>query len=272
MLSPDTTAACRNRAACGVSEPSSTSSSRRAARTTNLRMLTAENPREMPLSTTCTRCPAGSVASTNGRLTSTRRPLAFSSRSTSSSTCSAVRIVVVSSCRPSRATNTRDGSLIQISSTPGSSRYSCSGPNPATRASSSSSIADWSATGSTAPERLVRSCSPTTSSAMRRTAARSTSGSTPWRRTASRSRVSRSSTVVRPLAADSTGTPQAREKRRGRGESAPRSHPVTSLRRQSVEKPSPTGSREAFETWAARTGRLSRAGVGRWRTPHPRGQ
>ena len=39
---------------------------------------------------------------------------------------------MVSSATPSRATNTREGSLIQISSTEGSSKYCCSGPYPAT--------------------------------------------------------------------------------------------------------------------------------------------
>ena len=52
-----------------------------------MRMLTAEKPREMPSSTTCSRWPSGSIASTNGLLTSTRRPLDLSIRSTSSVTC-----------------------------------------------------------------------------------------------------------------------------------------------------------------------------------------
>ena len=46
-------------------------------------------------------------------------------------------IRLVSSCRPLRATKTRLGSLIQTSSTVGSSRNGCSGPNPDTRATSS---------------------------------------------------------------------------------------------------------------------------------------
>ena len=82
--------------------------------------------------TTCSREPSGSIASTNGVDRSTRRPEDFSIFSTRSRTSSAVRIVVVSSCTPRRAMNTLVGSLIQISSTVGSSRYFCSGPKPAT--------------------------------------------------------------------------------------------------------------------------------------------
>ena len=44
---------------------------------TNLRMLTADQPRLMPSSTTWSRWPSGSIASTNGRLMSIRRPTAL---------------------------------------------------------------------------------------------------------------------------------------------------------------------------------------------------
>ena len=64
---------------------------------------------------------------------SIRRPLLFSIRSTSSCTCAADRIRLVSSCRPRRATKTRLGSLIHTSSTVGSSSSGWSGPNPETR-------------------------------------------------------------------------------------------------------------------------------------------
>ena len=121
-LSPARTDASRKAAACSVRLPSATRSCSRAARTTNLRTLTAEKPREMPSSTTCSRCPSGSIASTNGWDRSMRRPLDLSIRSTSSCTCAELRIVDVSSCRPARATNTRLGSLIHTSSTVGSSR------------------------------------------------------------------------------------------------------------------------------------------------------
>ena len=121
-LSPARTDASRNDAACSVRLPSPTRSCSREARTTNLRMFTAEKPRLMPSSTTCSRCPSGSIASTNGCERSMRRPLDFSIRSTSSWTCAALSSVEVSSWRPARATNTRDGSLIQTSSTVGSSR------------------------------------------------------------------------------------------------------------------------------------------------------
>jgi hypothetical protein len=122
MLSPAVTAASRKRAACSDRLSSPTRSAIRVARTTNLRMFTAEKPRAMPSSTTWRRCPSGSIASTNGWETSTRRPLDLSIRSTSSCTWAAVRIVEVSSCLPPRATKTRLGSLIQTSSTVGSSR------------------------------------------------------------------------------------------------------------------------------------------------------
>ena len=126
----------------------------------------------MPSSTTCSRCPSGSIASTNGWLMSMRRPLDLSIRSTSSCTCAVLSIRLVSSCRPLRAMNTRLGSLIQTSSTLGSSRNGCSGPKPETRATSSPTTASTSGTGATTPVRLRSSWSRTTPSAMRRTSAR----------------------------------------------------------------------------------------------------
>ncbi|MEZ5092149.1 hypothetical protein [Nocardioides sp.] len=86
------------------------------------------------------------------------------------------------------------GSLIQISSTVGSSRNSCSGPNPDTRATSSATIAAGSGTGSTAPVSDRSSCSRTAASAIRRTCAASACGSTPSRRTTARTRASSAST------------------------------------------------------------------------------
>ncbi len=194
MLRPARTDASRNDAACGVREPSSTRPSSRAARRMNLRMLTAEKPRLIPSSTTWRRCPSGSIASTNGRLTSTRRPLDLSIRSTSSVTCAVVSIRLVSSWRPLRAMKTRLGSLIQISSTDGSSRNGWSGPKPETRATSSPTTESTSGTGATAPVRLRSSCSRTTPSASRRTTEESRCGSTPSRRTSSRTCRSSSST------------------------------------------------------------------------------
>ena len=132
MLRPADTAASRNAAHCAVIVPRDTRSSRWVARTTNLRMFTDQCARVMSGIATCSRDPSGSIASTNGVDRSTRRPEDFSIFSTRSRTSSAVRIVVVSSCTPRRAMNTLVGSLIQISSTVGSSRYCCSGPKPAT--------------------------------------------------------------------------------------------------------------------------------------------
>ena len=65
-LSPLTTAASRNVAACAVSVPRGTRSSTVRARTTNLRTLTAQCSRVMSGMTTCSRLPSGSIASTNG--------------------------------------------------------------------------------------------------------------------------------------------------------------------------------------------------------------
>ena len=181
--------------------------SSRAARSTNLRMLTAEKPRLMPSSTTCSRWPSGSIASTNGWLMSIRRPLDLSIRSTSSCTCAAVSIRLVSSCRPLRATKTRLGSLIQISSTAGSSRNGCSGPKPDTRATSSPTTASTSGTGATAPVRLRSSCSRTTLSAIRRTTTASRCGSTPSLRTSARTRSSSDSTSSTRASASVMRTP-----------------------------------------------------------------
>ncbi len=89
----------------------------------------------------------------------------------------------MSSCRPRRAMKTRLGSLIQISSTSGSSRKGWSGPKPETRAISSPTTAAGSATGTTAPVRLRSSWRRTTSSAIRRTRPASRWGSTPSERT-----------------------------------------------------------------------------------------
>src|SRR3954469_69110 len=75
MFKPAWTDASRNDAAWSARLPSATRSCSRAARTTNLRMFTAEKPREMPSSTTCRRWPCGSIASTNGWDRSMRRPL-----------------------------------------------------------------------------------------------------------------------------------------------------------------------------------------------------
>ena len=122
MFSPAATAASRKRATCAGSVPNPTSSSRLCAESTNLRMFTAMCRRVMSGITTCSRDPSGIVASTNGVLMSIRRPEVRSIRSTRSASSPGARIVVVSSERPRRATNTRPGSLTQISSTSGSSR------------------------------------------------------------------------------------------------------------------------------------------------------
>ena len=81
---------------------------------TNFRMFTDQCRRVMSGMTTCSRLPSGSIASTNGVLRSTRRPVVLSIFSTRSRTCASPRIVVVSSERPRRATKTRPGSLIQF--------------------------------------------------------------------------------------------------------------------------------------------------------------
>ena len=110
-LRPLATAASRKVAACLGSVPRRTRSSRWSALTTNLRTLTCQCVRLMSGMTTCSREPSGRVASTNGLLRATRRPLLLSIRSTRSRTSSAVRIVGVSSAMPPRATKTLLGSL-----------------------------------------------------------------------------------------------------------------------------------------------------------------
>ncbi len=72
-------------------------------------------------------------------------------RSTSSSTSEGLNTTVVSSCSPCRATKTRPGSLIQISSTSGSSSNRVNAPNPPMRWCSSSTSS--SVRGGSPPER-----------------------------------------------------------------------------------------------------------------------
>ncbi len=153
-LSPDETAASRNVAACAVIVPRPTRSSRWVARTTNLRMFTDQCWRVMSGIATCRREPSGSIASTNGVDRSTRRPEDLSIFSTRSRTSSPVRIVVVSSCTPRRAMKTLVGSLIQISSTVGSSRYFCNGPKPATASKTWRAASPASASCGRLPDRL----------------------------------------------------------------------------------------------------------------------
>ena len=106
-------AAARDARTCGCSRPS--------------------GRRVMSGMTTCRRLPSGSIASTNGVDRSTRRPEVFSIRSTRSRTSPSVEDRSWSArCDPLRATKTRPGSLIQISSIVGSSSNRCSGPKPAT--------------------------------------------------------------------------------------------------------------------------------------------
>ena len=57
---------------------------------------------------------------------------------------------MVSSDRPCRATNTRPGSLIQISSTARSSKNRCSGPKPATWSNTLRAVASASPSGGSA--------------------------------------------------------------------------------------------------------------------------
>jgi len=140
-LMPATTEASRNRAHCGVIVPRRTSSSRRFARTTNFRTLTAQCRRVTSGITTCSREPSASDASTNGLDRSTRRPLARNISSTRSWTCSSLSTVPVRIGRPALATNTLSGWLIQISSISGSSKYPCNGPSPITRSATALAIA-----------------------------------------------------------------------------------------------------------------------------------
>ena len=128
MFAPASTLMRRNSAAWRVSESSSTSCVSERMLRRNLRMFTAQCARVTSGMATCRREPSGSDASTNGEERSTRRPECCSIRSTSSRTSRSDSTTVVSSGTPSRATNTRVGELIQISSTVGSSKNGCSGP------------------------------------------------------------------------------------------------------------------------------------------------
>jgi hypothetical protein len=99
--------------------------------------------------TACSRDPSGIVASRNGVDMPIRRSEVRSTRSTRSASSPGATIVV-SSLRPRRTTNTRPGSLIRISSASGSSSQRCSGPNPATRSSTSRTTASGSTIGGSA--------------------------------------------------------------------------------------------------------------------------
>lgn len=148
---PAVTAASRKRAARGVSDPWDTRSSNRWARAMYLRMFTAHALAVIGGMATCNRSPPTRAASTKGWEMSSRRPEDRSIRSTRSRTDWWSRIVVVSSGRPERAMKIRPGSLIQISSTAGSSRYCWSGPRPATESSSSFATPSESPRAGTSP-------------------------------------------------------------------------------------------------------------------------
>ena len=208
MFRPAATAPSRNRAACSVNVPSATISSNDATLRMNLRMLTAMWARVICGITTCSRDPSGNMASTNGVLKSMRRPDVRSIRSTRSATWSAVRITVVSSERPRRAMNTRPGSLIQISSTVGSSSSGCNGPNPATRSSTARAASFGSPSGGNDDVTARFWYSVTTSSSSRPNATVSSAGSRSRRRTSSRTS---SSTICNAVATLAPRRPQPPE-------------------------------------------------------------
>src|SRR5699024_9694706 len=122
MFAPEATAASRNSAAPGVSEPFATRFARLRGRAMNLRMFTAGWVRVMSGSTTCRRDPSGSMASTNGWDRSTRRPDVRRIRSMRSSSSPTLSFVVVSWWTPSTAMKTSLGLFTQISSTRSSSK------------------------------------------------------------------------------------------------------------------------------------------------------
>ncbi len=88
---------------------------------------------------------------------SRRRPLETSIRSTIPRTSSSVSTIVVSSLRPFLATNTCEGEFSQISSTPGSSSISCSGPKPPILAATCATMVSSSCSTGTSPEDERRS-------------------------------------------------------------------------------------------------------------------
>ena len=192
MFSPATTEASRKSAACVVSMPSPTRSLTVRARTTNRLTLTAQCSRVMSGMATCSRLPSGSIASTNGLLRSRRRPDTRSMRSTRARTCASSMTTVVSSLRPSRAMKMRSGALIQTSSTVGSSKNRCSGPNPAIAWNTDVPTVATSSTGPSPRDSCIAA------STRRRTASGSRSGSIPWARTSSRTRPSTNAPVSMP--------------------------------------------------------------------------
>ena len=90
--------------------------------------------------TTWRRSPPASIASTKGLDRSSLRPEWCSILSTRARTSSSVRIRLVNSATPPRATNTREAALIHISSTDGSSISTWSGPRPQMSSMRSASI------------------------------------------------------------------------------------------------------------------------------------
>ena len=143
--------------------------------------------------TTCSREPSGSIASTNGvdRSTPATRRLAASARPGRAPRRRS-SIVVVSSLRPRRATNTRPGSLIQISSTVGVVEVASAAgrTRPPRRTRAGPRAARSHAAAAAVPtERCARRSRATTSSTSARTAAGSATGSSPRRRTSSRTSV-----------------------------------------------------------------------------------
>ena len=136
---PSVIAVRRMRFASEAIEPCATRSSSDRTDVENFRMFRLQCSLVIGGMTTCKREPSGNDASTNGWETSTRRPLRRNIRSTRVRTSSGERSAGIRSWRPERATNTADESLIQISSTVGSSRWDCRIPNPVTRCATSDS-------------------------------------------------------------------------------------------------------------------------------------
>ena len=86
-----------------------------------LRILTAQCLAVTSGIATCNLLPSGNLASTNGLLTSRRLPPQINNLSIKSCTSSLLKTRLVNSLLPLRATNTRFGVFIQISSTKSSS-------------------------------------------------------------------------------------------------------------------------------------------------------
>ncbi len=162
-------------------------------------MLTDQCRRVMSGITTCSREPSGSIASTNGVLRSTRRPVVLSIRSTRSRTWPSVedRRGQLGPAAPGDEHPARlvDPDLLDRRVVEVALQRAEAGDRVVHRRGSAGRGRPAAAASRSAPARRSRA---TTSSTSRRTASRSATGSSPRRRTSSRTSASTVSTAPIP--------------------------------------------------------------------------